>query len=500
MNINENGLNIPATNHSQTINEIMNEEELYTFRRMDSKEASDAGILLWRQNLAAFIPFFALPFWIFAFFTRIIFPANLQYLSWLTIWLCKPLFDRLILHVISIRFFDKGADYKRLRKGLIKNITRGLAGDIFWRRFSPLRSVIMPVRVLERNIKISKAVSERKKNLEKGGIGFGFFLTVWGIAAEAALLAGEVLFIRTIFEFLANDLLYAIEGFADIEIWIFAAWCFNFMLVETIYVCMGFSLYINSRIETEGWDMEITFRGFAEKIKNATLIVLVSACLFFPAKTFAQEAEKTAQDIPFETLKTILESPDYGSVEETWGIRFKNQQQQQQREDTEIDSDLIKRLQQTFAYALRFILIIIIAGLLALLIFYLIKMKMSKTGRTDNYSEDIIFNHIDEDPKKLLEKAVNYHKQGEIRLAWGYCAAAAVQSWSLYRGIKFPANATENDCVNIVCEKSDNSMEASAFGRFLKTWVYLAYAGRLPPEGSFEEAVNFCITLGAQNG
>jgi hypothetical protein len=40
------------------------------------------------------------------------------------------------------------------------------------------------------------------------------------------------------------------------------------MLVETLYVCMGFSLYINSRIEVEGWDIEITFRSFAEKLRK----------------------------------------------------------------------------------------------------------------------------------------------------------------------------------------------------------------------------------------
>jgi len=471
------------------------------FRRKDSKEAADAGLLLWRQNLTAFIPFYAVPFWIFAFLLRIILPANLQYLSWLTVWLTKPLFDRLILHVISIRFFEPNADYKRLRKDTGKNMLRGLAGDLLWRRFSPLRSVMMPVRVLEKNIKSSRSVAQRKKNLEKGGIGFCFFLTVWGIASEAALLIGEVLFTAVMMEFIAQNFIYSIESFMDLEIWFFAAWCFNLMLVETIYVCMGFSLYINSRIETEGWDIEIIFRNIAEKLKGGdkitAIIILLSMCLFLPVNTSAQD--RAAQEIPLETLKTILDSPDYGSAEETWGIRFKNRQEQQS-EEIEFDSTLMQRLQQVFAYTLRLILIIIIACLLVFLIIYFKKFKRNNKNMSDNFTEDIIFNPNEEDPKLLMEKAVNFHKQGKIRLAWGYCTAASVQSWSLYRGLSFPVNATESECADIVKEKSDNSREADSFCKYIKNWIYLAYAGKIPPEGSFEEAVNFCITLETKNG
>ena len=504
MNIENEGLNISAAPRNTGVN--FKGYASNTFRRKDPREAADAGLLLWRRNFAAFLPFFAVPFWIFAFFLRIILPGSLQYLSWLIIWLCKPLFDRLILHVISMRFFETDAGYKRLRKGMAKTIFRGLAGDLLWRRFSPLRSVMMPVRVLERNIKTAKVISQRKKNLEKGGIGFGFLLTVWGIAAEVTLLFGEVFFFSTIMQFIAQDFLYSIESFADVEIYFFAAWCLNFILIETIYICMGFSLYINSRIETEGWDLEITFRDFAQcaekfknGLKNTALIILLSVCLFLPAKTFADDADQAMPDVPLETLKAILDSPDYGSVEESWGIRFKNQQERQ-REEIEFDSDLLLRIKQIFAYTLRFILICVIAFLLALLFIYLRKIQLNRNVTSDNYSENILLSSHEEDPALLLEKAVNFHKRGETRLAWGYCAAAAIQSWSIYCGIKFPADAAENDCVNLVIEKSNNSRQAADFGKYIKMWIYFAYAGRLPPEGSFEEAVNYCITLRTQNG
>ena len=74
-------------------------------KHTSSREAADSGLLLWRENFFYFIPLFAIPLWILAFSLRIFLPADFQYYSWLIIWLLKPLFGRLILHVISIRFF-----------------------------------------------------------------------------------------------------------------------------------------------------------------------------------------------------------------------------------------------------------------------------------------------------------------------------------------------------------------------------------------------------------
>ncbi|MDR2952397.1 MAG: hypothetical protein LBU82_04060 [Treponema sp.] len=243
---------------------------------IDYREAADAGLLLWRDNFIFFLPFFALPFWVCAFALRLL-PGKSWYLAWFALWLLKPLFDRPLLHVISIRFFESGAIVKRLRKGLGKTVITGLAGDLLWRRFSPLRSAMLPVRVLEAAAKSEKktssartsAIAERREALKKGGLGYCFFLTAWGILLEAVLLAGEILFFITMAELMKKGFVssYALS-MQDAEIYLFTAWCFNYMLVETLYVCMGFSLYANSRAAVEGWDLEIAFRALAEKRKE----------------------------------------------------------------------------------------------------------------------------------------------------------------------------------------------------------------------------------------
>ena len=470
-------------------------------RRKEFREAADSGLLLWRQNFSAILPFFAIPFMICAFAFRL-FPENWKYLSWLILWLLKPLFDRVVLHIISVRFFDKGANMKRLMQGLGKTIFRGLTGDLLWRRFSPMRAVIMPVRVLERNIKSAKGIKARKKLLENGGIGYCFLLTIWGIAVEAALLAGQIIFFITMAELITGSFASYTGNFAEMEIYIYAAWCINYILVETIYVCLGFCLYINGRIAAEGWDIEITFRNIAEKQKNkmkiAALIIFSSICLFMPVKT-------EASDAPLETLQTILESPDFGGTKDSWGIRQKNPSQP--RDIPEFNSEFMQRLQQIFAYTLRFFLLVVIASLFVYLFIYLMKYRQNKTGKAESVSVKTLNASAAEDPNLLLEKAIRFQKNGETRLAWGYCTSAAIHSWPYYRGIVFPPDATENDCADIVRTKNAadakapaDSILADEFCRLIKHWIYFAYAGQLPPQGSFEEAIALCKSLRKENG
>jgi hypothetical protein len=92
-----------------------------------------------------------------------------------------------------------------------------------------------------------------------------------------------------------------------------------------------------------------------------------------------------------------------------------------------------------------------------------------------------------------------FFEQGNLRLAWGCAAAAAVSSFALYRGLYFPANATENDCAALVNSSVQRADEGRAFGALIGNWVNFAYAGRIPPQESFEEALAFLRSLRPEN-
>jgi len=471
------------------------------FRRKNFHEAADTGILLWRENFIYFLPLYAIPLWICAFSLRLFLPEKLQIYSWLIIWFLKPLFDRIALHIISIRFFERDANIKRITGGLWKTIFRGLIGDLSWRRFNPLRSTAMPMLVLEKNLKPGKLTSKRKNQLKNGGINYGFFLTLWGIFIEAALLLGIYLFFLSINELMLGGRINMFD-LPYIEIYLFAAWCLNLMLIETIYVCMGFSLYINSRITVEGWDLEILFRDFAEKIKekskNILAIILFAFFITIPSLSPAEEMPPDA----YKKLQTVLESPDFGGEKASWDIRLKKESNKNKNDNIfKFDFDFdFNKIREYFASSLRIILVCSIAALLIFLIICLYKIKLNKNKKTSGLSPGIIDSKAAEDPKILLEKALKFYKNGDIRLAWGYCTAAAIQSWQIYREIIFPPNATENECSNIVNQKAANKAEAGAFCKLIKNWVYFVYAGRLPSEENFNEAVNFCVLIRNENG
>jgi hypothetical protein len=406
---------------------------------------------------------------------------------------------------------------KRLCRGLGRSLRRGLLGDLLWRRFSPLRAAMMPVRVLEGGTKhgkgksgivksriVKSGIAQRRKILKRGGLGFCALLSLWGIALETTLLIGELLFVTIMAELIRSGFISSLgNSVKDAEIYIFAAWCFNYMLVESLYVCMGFSLYTNSRVEVEGWDIELLFRGLAEKFRSKTTVcALIVLCitfgLFFPLKAVAGEWKPATEDIPLEQLQNILDSPDFGGEKDSWAIRLKNPRQPKETSDFNLNPNL-EKLRQILAFILRFFLIATISALIVFLLFFIRKFGRNRIAGKDQPSMKALHVKFEESPESLLDKAAGFFDRGDMRLAWGYCAAAAVKSWSLYRGLAFPPNATENDCAGLVNAASAGD-EARAFDKLIKNWVYFAYAGQLPPEGSFQAAVSFCKALRPANG
>jgi hypothetical protein len=496
-------------------------EGALVLRRRSFWEAADAGLLLWRTNFFYFLPFFALPFWICAFGLRML-PEPVRPWSWLILWYLKPLFDRPVLHIISVRFFEPGSGTGRLLRDLGKHILRGLPGDLLWRRFNPLRSVVMPLRILEKLR--GKEIKQRKSYLEKGGLHFCFFLTIWGFVLEAVFLAGEALFSLIMIELIQEDYISSLGDFLiKSEIFFFAAWCFNYMLLESIYVCMGFGLYINSRVELEGWDIEILFRKFAEARKKKVIlpgapVLILAALLLLPLRARAEEAGPGSSPpgesvlagslppdpdaaAPLETLDNILQSRDFGGPAEGWGLRLKNRETDRELPDLDL-APWIKNLKQVFAFTLRLILILGICGLGFFVLRYFYKNRGKKTAPPKGWKMGGPSGSPEESPESLLEKARVLHGEGNIRRAWGLCLAALVKSWSRYRSLSFPPDATEYDCLALVRAKGGAAGtgdkgrgETECFAAAVHCWVALAYGGILPPAGSFEETLAFCRSL-----
>ena len=485
-------------------------------RRRSVWEAVDSGVLLWRHSFVCFIPFFALPVWIIACALRLL-PDGFVWLSYLILWWLKPLFDRLALHVVSLRFFGSPppSRAKELCKGLWKNLRKGLAGDLLWRRFSPGRAACMPVRILER---VGRAqYRQRKKALAIGGLGFCSLISGLGLVMEGMLLFGEIVFVIMVTQiFSPSALTHMRENMETMEIFIFAAFCLNYILVESLYVCMGFGVYINSRVEVEGWDLQILFRKFAgrdaaeKKAGRAGITALLCVCFFLclplaadaDSADFAeQETEETAieffpQGFPVtdgksaDNLAEILASPDFGAEKEGWEIGFKERTKETPKIPGEELVSLLEKIKRIFGMMLRGIVVLAVAGFVVFVLWWFFRVGRRGTIRRRpggrSYANPLL---SPENPDTLFSRAEDHFGRGSLREAWAACLSGCLGSYSMYHSVSFPADATEYGCLDLVLRALPS--ESGEFGALVRDWIVFAYGGRTPGEGAFERALAY---------
>ena len=489
-------------------------------RRRSVWEAADSGILLWRNNFASLISFFTVPVLVFACFLRFL-PENLAFLSYLILWWLKPLFDRLALHVISVRFFGSPEDFpfgfsathraKELFRGLWGTLCRALPGDLLWRRFNPGRAAYTAVRVLERVDQ--KQFQRRKRALVSGGLGFCFPMGVFCLILEGMLLFGELLFAILISNvvFPVGSLLMQADT-AVFEIFVFAAFCFNYVLVESLYVCMSFGLYINSRVELEGWDLQLLFRKFAgavpvEKAPGPAVKVLPVICLLFfmligsaSPPVYAQEPVgpfpeffPAVSEGALGNLEEILASDDFGSEREGWGIRFKFSRERPEIPDVDVDSWL-HEVRQVFSFILRLVVILALIAALGFALYWLSKLRrkglfpLRDTGKS--YANPLMSGAS---PESLFAKAEDFFQEGNQPEAWAAWLAGCLGAYTRYHSVSFPVDATEYGCLALA--QSALGSKAEGFGELVEDWIFLAYGGRPPERGSFERALAYGRSL-----
>jgi hypothetical protein len=513
------------------------------FRRRSGWEAADMGILLWQSNWLPLILFIGVPAGILTVLEQIV-PKNDAF-TWgavLITWWLKPALDRFCLQVVSVRFFEPRASFRRLFRGLFRTLTKGLAGDLLWRRFSPSRSAWLPLIVLEQQK--GKQFRRRKELLSRNGLGFGPALTFICIALMLILEAGELVFLYEITDLIQNG--YAgtiIDFFSQKNMLVSLFALINLIFVESLYVCMGFGLYINSRVETEGWDIELLFKKCVDTslrrmpdIRSApdshhvsgfcpaaVLPLIVLLCFAVPAQAQVREdshagqipqSEQIVQPEPAilvpaaiseqerNALDSIFEAPDFGKEKPTWRLRLK-------RSDAEepggkINKAFFPNLKEIVGKILRFVLgaaLVIAAGFGAVYVYrYKDRLFPPLAGKSRPLEGP-----PDYEPRQLLEKAEELHRNGKIREAWAYCFRAFIASFTRYftaRHFSLPAEATEYEALAMVRKSAiaAENVDITGFNLFVSRWVGFAYGGREPAAGMFEEALVSCRSLLVSGG
>ncbi|KAF1012742.1 MAG: hypothetical protein GAK31_03959 [Stenotrophomonas maltophilia] len=270
-------------------------------RTRSNWEAVELGTALARRHARAawgswllvsaplFVLFNALAWWLDAFGWALV-----------LLWWCTPLFERAPLYVLSRGIFGEPVGAWQALRAQRHWGGTGFWGCLGWRRFSVLRSVCLPVNLLEGADATLRA--QRRRAVAMGVSGTSLALVLSGLAFQVVLVSGGI---ALVFLFVPLELLSdswrAAWGLArqDTPHWMrlgFNALCWlAASVIGPLQVGAGFGLYLNQRTQMEAWDVEIGLRRLRARLLQAGISLVVALALLLPmARLQAQDTAPAA--------------------------------------------------------------------------------------------------------------------------------------------------------------------------------------------------------------
>lgn len=248
------------------------------------------------------------------------------------LWWTKPMYEGAILNVISNGVFGNTQSFSQdYRQGLRLMFRSNIIKDLSINRLNSKRSLLLPITVLEklqgknnrhRCREISQQIGSKGTWLSFFGIHFEMILTygllfliVWFTLPNPLLDAGGSLLYY--YQSLVN-FQYVQDWFGSLDLFFhfsnllyFAILCFW----GPIYVCCGFSLYLQARTRSEAWDLKLAFQNIGKRLGQSALMLLCAAVFFTSTSStpaFAQDSSSTLsqqqqamQQDPFMKLERV---------------------------------------------------------------------------------------------------------------------------------------------------------------------------------------------------
>lgn len=268
-------------------------------------EAMELGAALVRRHAAAiWVPWIIVTGLAFTLLNLAAWAIDQLWLALLAMWWLRPVFDRIPLYVLSRAVFGSVPTVADTLRAQLYWGWRPMLGHLTWRRFSPLRTAMLPVDLLEGAA--PAVMRERRRVIGAGNGGHAAMLTLMCLHFILALQISAVLIPLV---FVPNELLsetargawatitesppaWALIALNGVD-WLAVA------LIEPFYIGAGFGLYLNRRTQLEAWDLEIAFRRMRRRLAAAAGTSLVAlVCLMplamSPMPAAAQDAQAPA--------------------------------------------------------------------------------------------------------------------------------------------------------------------------------------------------------------
>lgn len=487
-------------------------------RLRNSWEAIDLGFSMVQQwGKTIYLPLTIITFFI-ASLLYLVTPNDSLWIASLVFWWMKPLYDRVVLHVVSRRLFNQDLNTWQVIKALPSLIwNTGFFQSITFRRFSLSRGFNLPIWQLEQ-LRGGKR-SSRQKLLHKMSHTQAAWLTIGLVFLEIILwvsLFGLLyLFLpektsqQFITSFFGNDI-KSVEWISILE---YVFYIVVVTLVHPFYIAASFSLYINRRTQLEAWDIELDFRKISIRLKAlASNTLAVIMCSFFTliilninSPVYADKNESLTNDNDPEITEILVEkrqSADKSKqvIRETMRVKELNDRKtvkywlpKKKPKASNTQNDALKALLEPFAKIMGFIIefglwILLVIGILLLIYFrdsWLRLFKLTTKTQSEEYQAPEVMFGMDVRPDSLPDDIVS-----AVRKLWEDKKPREALSL-LYRGaliklinqdqIQLQNSHTENDVLR-VSKATLNEIKQSYLSDLTAAWKQIAYAHRSPDQ------------------
>ncbi|MEA3194537.1 MAG: hypothetical protein QOD26_2870 [Betaproteobacteria bacterium] len=449
-------------------------------RRRTPWEAMDLGLAMlqrwWRQ---AYVPHLAVGIAVALIGGGLGAWAGKTGMALFIVWWLKPLYDRVVLHVLSRAVFGEVQSARQVLGSAREWLGTGLFMALTFGRFDSARSFNLPVRQLEGQR--ARAGRERRGVLGRRVSSYATWLTIvcmhfeavlyWSLGRATSLfLPAKALEARDFTEaFLAGD----IFGASDLLAYVAAV-----LLLEPFYVAAGFALYLNRRTLLEGWDIEVALRKITQRHAAAVMLVV---CCMMPMLCFSQE-----QKNPKSEIAEVLQAKEFPHQIETmqWQ-RIKPLEPQERPERPKSgDGSWLGALGYALANAAQVLFWGLAAAAIAYAIWWAVRMlPRARLPVAEAYRAPASLFGMEIAPEKLPADvgaaAAALARAGRLREALGLLYRGALSDLVHRRGVELLASHTELEALQLAQKRVD--AERSAYLQTLvRVWRECAYSRRAP--------------------
>lgn len=498
-------------------------------RARSSWEAVELGMALVRRHAAAiWKPWLLVSVPVFVLLNAAGWALDLIGLAGLLMWWLKPCFDRIPLYVISRSVFGATPSVGDTVRAQARWGWKPMLHYLSWRRFGPVRSLYLPVDLLEGVD--GQRLRERRQVLAGSVYGNAAMLTLVCLNFEWALvlggIAGILMFapldylpeaLRTTWSLIAEQSPDWVRIGINAIVWLAVS------IIEPFYVGAGFGLYLNRRTQLEAWDVEIVLRKLRNRLAAGASSLILLMALLAGSLPFAAQA----QDAPEERVDEVAHVEEARpaaaarpTLPEVFGDqrvddrRFRraagqayadpalNRTQKQkswERRDKATEPEAsqppdlgwLQGLVGVFAFLAEWGLWIL-AGVLVLALLLTMgrwlpwmRGKTRRPPRVDNEVTDEAIAVPEALPDDVATEARRLWREGRAREALALLYRAGAEAMSRRIQSALPPGATEAECLRL-SRRMAVAEDRQLFARIVRVWQYAAYARRLPEEAEFE--------------